>query len=103
MKVVSIRHPTARRKHKCSYCLGTIEINEQYESQFCIGDYPYEWKSHLSCRDLVSLIFDRDEIREGISEEDFLYSVESIAHDLGFQGSIQDKIRRVKEHYKLKI
>lgn len=58
IQVLDIKHPTARKPHRCSDCGRTIEPGEKYERQANVGDDGfYEWLDCAQCGDLARRVW----------------------------------------------
>jgi hypothetical protein len=73
MQILSETTPTAKKKHRCSFCGQPINPGEKYELQFIVNDGDaFAWKAHPSCSELASkLDMYRQCDEEGVTEEDF--------------------------------
>ncbi len=111
MNIVSDRKVKARKEHRCDFCNGIIKKNEIYRTVFVVDDYPYTWKSDLSCDALVDKLNMIDYSNgEGISEELFVdtvmnefYNIQSDfpTPDLKEKLSFNDKCIFVKKFYSI--
>jgi len=61
----------ARKKHKCNFCNGIINIGESYEKQVLKYDDLYIWKSHLRCKEIANKLSMWEFCDEGVNEDDF--------------------------------
>ena len=80
---LKITHPTAKKKHKCMYCGGTINVGEKYERQTNLYDGQiYDWVAHLECQEVTGLLnmFDHD-YGEGVDGETFTECLQEWLYD----------------------
>lgn len=64
---------TARKQHRCDYCLGYINRGEKYEiDTLCFEGKLYTWKAHLECNAVASWLTDYIDPDNGITSDDFL-------------------------------
>lgn len=54
--IEDIKNVKAIKKHKCSFCGGTINNGDTYQKGVFKTDYVYTWKNHLHCSALVNKI-----------------------------------------------
>lgn len=82
----------ARNPHICSYCNATIEKGEEYEwSKLAYEGEVYEWKSHISCKEIAVEIWDYVEPDEGMTEEDFREGVTAVCETFICPGCSEEK------------
>lgn len=123
--MTTIQQPTittARKEHKCDYCLDKIRIGEKYLSSTHVQDGDiYDWHTHKLCGSLADKLDMYDMSDDGVSSEDFM----EIASDDYFSilismvdkedaqkyrdvlkelhgVSFRNKLRYLIRHYKLK-
>ena len=74
VEVIDQKIVKARKEHKCSWCHGTIEIGEEYESATCkSADHGiYTWKNHRHCKELADgLDMFTNSWDDGLSDDEF--------------------------------
>lgn len=70
-QMLSSKTVTAKKSHRCDYCGMPIDIGQQYNRSFNVGDSAFTWKSHIHCENLVQKIVVWDDLDEGCSSDDF--------------------------------
>lgn len=73
MNNVNNKKPKARKDHICSFCTGTINKGEVYNSQTNTYEGEiYVWKSHIKCSEIAYSLRMFDDADEGVTSEDFV-------------------------------
>lgn len=73
----------AKKRHKCNFCNGIIEIGEKYDwSKNVFDGVIYEWKNHISCGQIASKLNMYDWCDDGVTEEDFRESIQEEYHNI---------------------
>jgi len=81
----------ARKEHICNYCGLTIQKGEVYDRQVNKdGGDIYTFISHQSCTELGIEIIDRYNVDDGLTEYDFVSSVEDEFQNI-FIDNLSDK------------
>lgn len=71
-KMLSSKTLTAKKSHRCDFCGMPIDIGQQYNRSFNVGDSAYTWKSHMHCDKLVDKLVYWDDLDDGgCSYDDF--------------------------------
>lgn len=105
---------TARKIHRCNWCLLPIEKGEVYSRQAVVYEGTiFTWKNHKSCADIASKLDMFSHCDEGLSSEEFHESIREEYANLMFQYApevyedgdfsippFKDQLEFVKNHYK---
>lgn len=71
MNVLSNSKPKARKEHRCDFCYDKINKGEVYDSQVCVYDNIYNWKTHARCSEIASELNMYDDYNDGVTGDDF--------------------------------
>ena len=64
---------TARKPHTCSLCGEEIKTGEQYGyDTYKFNGEVYDWKTHMECDAVSSLLWDYVDPDDGMTSDDFL-------------------------------
>ena len=98
----------AKKVHACDWCGLNIEKGETYERCTCVHDgVLYDWKNHISCKQIASKLEMFDYTDEGVTGDDFKENVTEKYNDLTkdddscVRKSFAEKLEYVKNFSKL--
>ena len=72
VEVLNSKKHTAKVKHICDLCGGTINIGERYQADFCVdGGDSYTFKAHEKCLTIANEIYEYLDLDEEMDRMNF--------------------------------